>query len=84
MVPQKPPFSAGTCLDIDKFYSPAVRHSKCSLCLARYLHFAIELVASRSSHENVDDGQVVVDWSDHKGVARPDDSSRKNRELLVR
>ena len=47
------------------------------------LHFPIELVSSGSGHENVGDGQVVVDGDDHERVPSPKNASREDGDLLV-
>jgi len=59
-----------------------VRRSICSKCPC-HLHFAVQLVACGSRHENVHDGKVVVDGRNYEGVAGPDDASGKDGDLLV-
>ena len=57
----------------------------CSICDDRisYLHLTVELIACRGGHEEVDNGQVPVDWSDNKGVASPDAACHENCDLLI-
>ena len=48
-----------------------------------HLHLTIELERCRCAHEHVHNGQVVVNWSNYKGIAGPKNTCRKDGDLLI-
>ena len=48
-----------------------------------YLHLTEELVAGRGSHEDVGDGEIIVDRGHHEGVACPKNTRDEDGNLLV-